>query len=119
MEITDQQLIVRRWLDGDTFDGEYRCMVALPWRRSLPVTVSFLVRVRCWGLNAYEMPSAQGVAACAYAYSLLPAGSSVRWQPEGVDKYGRWLIRVYLDPEKLKPFDTAMIEAGHAVRYVC
>lgn len=80
-------------------------------------------RVRIIGINAPEMTTPEGVAAKAFAETVVSIGDDVMFHSSTLDKWGRPLGTVSITtPNKLRPeddglrdFGQAMLDAGHAV----
>ncbi len=90
-------------VDGDTA----HLALDLGWH------ISLTARVRVAGINAPELNTAAGVAAKAFAETLLPPGAAVLFQSHSLDKWGRPLGSITLPG----PIDFAarMLDTGHAV----
>lgn len=91
-------------VDGDTV----HLLLDLGWR------ITFTARVRLAGINAPELSTTAGVAAKAYAETLLVAGAQITFTSHTLDKYGRPLGDIRL-PGGVD-FGQRMIAAGHAVK---
>jgi len=90
-------------VDGDTA----HLVLDLGWH------ITFTARVRVAGINAPELNTDAGVAAKAFAETLLPAGTSVTFTSHTLDKWGRPLGAITLPG--CADFAAAMLDAGHAV----
>jgi micrococcal nuclease len=94
--------------DGDSgrFDLAGRVVAARVMDLDSPETGS---HARC------AIERERGAAAKAFAFTVLPPGRVVDlWLSGRLDKYGRALVRVTVDG---RDYATAMIAAGHGVRY--
>jgi endonuclease YncB( thermonuclease family) len=101
--------------DGDTF----RADLDLGWGAwHLDPRRGGMGSFRLQGIDAPERGTPEGTAATEYLRGLLPVGDrfqvfsyDVRWE----DNFGRTLADVLLPDGRFAT--TALIEAGHAVRY--
>lgn len=93
---------VLRIVDGDTI----RLDLDLGW------DIRLTRNARIIGVNSPEMNTPEGVAAKAFASTLLPVGALVTFLSRQLDKYGRPLGEIEYDG---KNFAAEMINAGHAV----
>lgn len=101
---------ILRWIDGDS----------LVVKADLDFRIYHVMVVRVYGIDAPEVvgaTKAAGLAAKAFAESLLPVGVTVKFVSHMPgDKYGRWLASIELPDGS--DFSAKMIEAGHAVAYL-
>jgi endonuclease YncB( thermonuclease family) len=74
--------------------------------------IGYRMRVRVVGIDAPELATAAGVAAKAYAGTLLKPGDEVTFVSHSLDKWGRPLGAIKL--ADLSDFGQAMIDNGHA-----
>lgn len=92
---------VLRVVDGDTIHLD----LDLGW------DVRITKNARILGIDAPEISTPEGVAAKAYAATLLNVGDTVVFTSHRLDKYGRPLGEIKYDNGD---FATAMLSAGHA-----
>lgn len=97
--------IVRHVIDADT--------AAIELETGSPVRWTAHVRIR--HVNSPEHGTAEGHAATAWAQQQLPAGAEVSVTSWKLEKYGRLLADVQLADGR--DYATALLTAGHAVRY--
>lgn len=96
---------VLRVVDGDTLE----LRLDLGWR------ITLTANCRVLGINAPENNTPAGVAARAYALTLLAPGSEVVFHSRQLDKYGRPLGDIsYSAGGVVRDFGIEMIAAGHA-----
>lgn len=94
-----------RVVDGDTLDLDV----------DLGFSITLHQRVRLYGINAPELPTAAGRAAQAYLADLCPPGTPCTLLSHGWDKYGgRCDGEVLVERGSLAE---RLVAAGHAVPY--
>lgn len=96
-EATFTDVTVLRVVDGDTWDV----------RATLPVGVSFNVRLRPLGLDCAE-PNGdtreEGLRQASVLEDLLFSTREHRLVVHGVDNFGRWLVEAWADTTEVTPY---------------
>ena len=102
---------VARVIDGDTVVLDIDMGNRITW------TAPF----RLAGINAPEMGAPGGSEARLFLFDLLKGGVALA-ETIKPDKYGRWLVRIYINvgPDAAEERDVSarMVDAGHAVPYL-
>lgn len=114
-EFTYDDVMVLRWVDGDTADLRISSVHDFGFRFRYGFT--FEDRFRLFGINTPERNRPGWAEATAECVRLAPAGSLVRAEThkDGRDKYGRWLAVLYL-PDGTN-LNQHLLAAGLAVAY--
>lgn len=97
-----------RWVDGDTLTGVLDCSNHIYLGR-----LDKPIRYRCSLIDAPELPTAEGLAALAFAQSIAPIGEYACLST-GLDEFGRPLLDLITGSGL---FSTLMLGSKHAIPY--
>jgi micrococcal nuclease len=96
---------IDRWVDGDTVDMYV----------DLGFHIYAKTRFRLYGIDTPERGQALWSEASAHSKLMAPAGTDVTIEVfKDADKYGRWLVNIFVDGESV---NRSLVAAGLAVPY--